>query len=205
MAHKHCRGGNNVGDSAMSNRTMLIKLTAMAIAAAAASFNATAASIYADALDATFESEDKTSERIGYFKCELNLAIAKPPNGVNLRAKLFKNGKTVIATATVDAGEFTMSNGIPYNPRKIAITDPSILSNIFETTSQMPRTDMGDGGFAISFTGEQFAALLTTIVRGDYMVIYLPKGATERTVWVVHDGVNAKAFGQFNECIKKML
>lgn len=188
----------------MSNRAMVHKLTAMAVAAAAA-FNAAATSIYAESVDASFETEDKVSESNGYFKCELNLGIVKVPKGVNLRAKLLKHGESYFPTVTVDAGEFTMSNGIPYNPRKIAITDPSILSNIFETTPQMPRTDMGDGGFAISFTAEQFAGLLTTIVRGDYMVTYVPRATTERVVWVVHDGVNAKAFGQFNECIQKML
>jgi len=110
------------------------------------SLHASAVTFYADGVDASFEKEDQASENNGYFKCELNLSIVKLPTGVNFRVKLLKHGDTLFPTATVDVGTFTMSNGIPYNPRKTPIVDTGIVSNIFETAQHTKQVDMGDGG-----------------------------------------------------------
>jgi hypothetical protein len=167
--------------------------------------HASAATFYADGVDASFERGDQASENKGYFNCELNLAIVKLPTGVDLRVKLLKHGDTLFPTATVDVAEFTMSNGIPYNPRRIPIVDAGIVSNLFETAQHTKQVDMGDGGIGIVLTAEQFALLMVVIVRGDYLVTYLAKGVKESTAFVVHEGVNSKVFEQFHSCTKKML
>jgi hypothetical protein len=190
--------------SALRHTVLATFVVGITLAGASPYHRANATTIYADTVDASFEKEDAVSEATGHFKCELNLALLKLPNSVNLRIKMLRHDKNYYMAATVDAVEFTISNGIPFNPKRIPIVSPSIASNMFETTPQMPQVDMHDGGFGIAVTPEQFGRLSALIVRGDYFVTYVPKGSSERVIWAIHDGVNAKVFGEYTDCIKKM-
>jgi hypothetical protein len=121
---------------------------------------ASAASVYVDNVDASFEKEDKASESNGFFKCELVVGIAKYPTRTSLRVKLLKSVRSILSTVTIDVRKFSMLNdiAIPYSPQIIPIVEAGIVSNIFETT-RMKQIDMGDGGIGIALTADALRSL----------------------------------------------
>ena len=160
--------------------------------------------IYPDGVTTTFEPNDAASEKKGVKECQLSITPVKLPQGVDLRVKILSRDQTVFYVLTLDVGEFTISNGIPYDPKKRPITSFKIISNIFETGPQMKLVDMHDGGMGMALDQASFMTMLTLVQRGDYMVAFKPVGALDETVYVVRPGAEQKALGQFAACLRQM-
>ena len=85
--------------------------------------------VYPDYVSRTFEKEDAESGKNGVKKCEISITMVKPSDGgVDFRVKLMTTGRRRLATLTVDAVDFTVSNGIPYDFKKKTISSASIVS-----------------------------------------------------------------------------
>jgi hypothetical protein len=160
--------------------------------------------VYPDAVTPTFGDVDEASARKGIKQCEIDITLVKLPQGVDFRVKLLSDGKATFPTLTFDVGEWTMSNGIPYDPRRVSIKSAGISSNVFMTTPQMKWIDMKDGGLGLSLSLEEFKTVLALVARGDYLISFTPKGAKEETVYAVRSGVDQKVLGQFQTCLKRM-
>ena len=99
--------------------------------------------IYPDTVKSIFEKEDEPSGKNGYKKCEISITMNAGANAefVDLRAKVLTGGNGAMSTLTVDVVEFTVSNGIPYEPKRKPISSAKVVSNVFETTA-MRQIDM---------------------------------------------------------------
>lgn len=160
--------------------------------------------VYPESISPTFEGTDEKSAKQGYKKCEISVTLVKEvAQGVEFRVKLITDGKVVVSTLTVDVVEFTVSNGVPYDPRRRPISTARVVSNVFETTT-MPQVDMGDGGLGIALDPPNFGKALALVARGDYLIGFVPKGTDDETVYAVRQGVDAKVLGQFGECMNRM-
>jgi hypothetical protein len=160
--------------------------------------------IYPDGVTTTFEPNDAASEKKGVKSCQLSITPVKLPQGVDLRVKILMQGQTVFYVLTVDVGEFTVSNGIPYDPKKRPITSFKIISNIFETGPQMKLVDMHDGGMGMALDQTSFMSMLTLVQRGDYLIAFKPVGALDETVYVVRPGADQQPMSQFAACLRQM-
>jgi len=171
----------------------------------AASSIAMDAFIYPDLVTPSFEKEDAASAKNGYKKCEISATLMKLPEGVDLRVKVLSDGRTVQSSLTVDVVKFTVSNGVPFDPRKVPISSADVLSNIFQTTPEMQHFDMGDGGIGILVKDpERFTALVKLIKRGDYIVKFKRTDKADETNYAVKDGSDQKVMGQFVACLNRM-
>jgi len=160
--------------------------------------------IYPDAVTTTFEPNDAASEKQGVKQCQLSVTPVKLSQGVDLRVKMLSQGQTVFYVLTLDVAEFTVSNGIPYDPKKRPITSFRIISNIFETGPQMKLVDMHDGGMGMALDQGSFISVLKLVQRGDYMIAFKPVGALDETVYVIRPGVDQQPMDQFATCLRQM-
>ena len=163
--------------------------------------------VYPDSMSATFEGTDEESADQGYKKCGVLITFVKAARvmqGVDFAVRLISDGKTMMSSLTVDVLEFTVSNGIPIDPRRRPIYAVSIASDIFETTPKMPQISWGDSGVGIALGASSFSTMLKLVERGDYLVGFVPKGTDDEIVYAVRRGVDARVLGQFQECLKQM-
>lgn len=109
-----------------------------------------------------------------------------------------------MTTLTIDVVEFTVSNEIPYDPKKKPISGARIASNIFETTQTMRQVDMTDGGWGIMLDQAGFSAMTKLIARGDYLVGFKRRDRPTETLYAVREGVKKDVLGQFRSCIEHL-
>ena len=159
---------------------------------------------YPDVISSTFEREDEPSAKNGFKKCEIVVTMTKGGEGVYFRAKVLTDGKLTMTTLTIDVAEFTVSNGIPYDPKKKPISGARIASNIFETTQAMRQVDMADGGWGIMLDQTGFSSMTKLIVRGDYLVGFKRRDRPTETLYAVREGVKKDVLGQFRSCIEHL-
>ena len=104
----------------------------------------------------------------------------------------------------VDVLEFTVSNGIPIDPRRRPIYALSIASNIFETTPKMPQIDWGGGSLGVGLDASNLSIMVKLIERGDYLIGFFPKGTDDEIVYAVRRGVDVEERSRFQDCLKRM-
>jgi hypothetical protein len=179
-------------------------IASLAITAFGRSNTAHAELTYPDVVSSFFDKEDEPSARNGYKKCEVSLTMMKGGEGVDLRAKILSDGKVSISSITVDVFEFTISNGIPYAPKRKSISSAKVVSNVFETTPVMRQVDMGDGGWGIMLDRSGFTSLTKLIERGDLLVAFKRNDSSNETVYAVREGVDKKVLGQFLSCVQRI-
>ena len=188
----------------MRSIALLFTATGLLLCTLADPSNAATKYVTPQAVTVTFEPNDAASEKNGVKACQLSITPVGPGQGVDLRVKILAQGSTVVYVLTLDVAEFTVSNGIPYDPKHRPISSFRIASNIFETGPQMKLVDMQDGGMGMSLDKASFGTMLKLVQRGDYLIVFKPVGAMDETVYVVRPGAEQQPLNQFAACLRQM-
>ena len=191
----------------MKPLALMFPLAALQFAALSTPSIAAQKFVYPDSMSASFEGTDEGSGGQGYKKCEILITFVKAApviQGVDFRVKLISDGRTTMSGLAIDVLEFTVSNGIPIDPRRRPIYALSIASNIFETTPKMPQVDWGGGGVGVGLDASSFSIMVKLIERGEYLIGFFPKGTDDEIVYVVRRGVDAQVRSRFQDCLRRM-
>ena len=191
----------------MKPLALMLPLAALQFATLSAPGIAAQKFVYPDSMSARFEGTDEGSAEQGYKKCEILITFVKAApviQGVDFRVRLISDGRTTTSGLDVDVLEFTVSNGIPIDPRRRPVYAVSIASNIFETTPKMPQIDWGGGGVGVGLDASSFSIMVKLIERGDYLIGFFPKGTDDEIVYAVRRGVDVEVRSRFQDCLKQM-